>query len=418
MTRRVSVMNTAFRDGFQSCVGARVFTPDFLPALEAALDAGFTHFEAGGGARYQVPYLYCGEDAFDMMDTFRATTARRPTSRRSPAAERGGSRQPVQRHHQAARRALQEARHDHHPQLRRAERLAQPRLQREVHHRGRAPARGGGGPKGLPPGVSGGHTPEFYIGVLKDILDNEVPFSSVCFKDASGTTPPQIIYETVKEARKRLGEDVHLRVHSHETAGISVAQYRAALDAGANGIDLSMAPMSGGTAQVDVVTMWQALRGTDFDMGIDIDKVLKAEEVFKECMKDYFLPPESRAVEPLIPFSPMPGGALTANTQMMRDNGMLDKYPAAIREMREVVSLGGFGSSVTPVSQFYFQQALNNAIFGRWKRIAEGYGKMVLGYFGKTPREPDPMVVQLAAGAASSPPPATRASSMTRTTKG
>jgi pyruvate carboxylase subunit B len=154
--------------------------------------------------------------------------------------------------------------------------------------------------------------------------------------------------------------------------------------------------MSGGTAQPDVVTMWQALRGTEFDLGVDIDKVLEAEEVFKECMKDYFLPPESRAVEPLIPFSPMPGGALTANTQMMRDNGMLDKYPAAIREMREVVSLGGFGSSVTPVSQFYFQQALNNAIFGRWKRIAEGYGKMVLGYFGKTPREPDPKVVALA----------------------
>ena len=33
-------MVTAFRDGFQSCVGARVFTDDFLPALEAAADAG------------------------------------------------------------------------------------------------------------------------------------------------------------------------------------------------------------------------------------------------------------------------------------------------------------------------------------------------------------------------------------------
>ena len=71
--KRVAVMTTAFRDGFQSCVGARVFTDDFLPAVEAAVHAGFTHFEAGGGARYPVPYLYCGEDAFDMMDRFRAT---------------------------------------------------------------------------------------------------------------------------------------------------------------------------------------------------------------------------------------------------------------------------------------------------------------------------------------------------------
>jgi pyruvate carboxylase subunit B len=71
-------MNTAFRDGFQSVFGARVLTKDFLPALEAARDAGFRHFEAGGGARYQAPYFYCNEDAFDMMDTFRATVGPEP----------------------------------------------------------------------------------------------------------------------------------------------------------------------------------------------------------------------------------------------------------------------------------------------------------------------------------------------------
>jgi pyruvate carboxylase subunit B len=71
--RRIAVMNTSFRDGFQSVYGAWVFTADFLPAVEAARDAGFTHFEAGGGARYQSLYLYCNEDAFEMMDAFRAT---------------------------------------------------------------------------------------------------------------------------------------------------------------------------------------------------------------------------------------------------------------------------------------------------------------------------------------------------------
>ncbi|MCP5047883.1 MAG: biotin attachment protein, partial [bacterium] len=117
---------------------------------------------------------------------------------------------------------------------------------------------------------------------------------------------------------------------------------------------------------------------------------------FKECMKDYFLPPEATAVEPLIPWSPMPGGALTANTQMLRDNGIMDKYPDIIRAMGEVVEKGGFGTSVTPVSQFYFQQAFNNVMFGPWEKIAEPYGKMVLGYFGKTPSTPAPEVIALA----------------------
>ncbi len=85
-------------------------------------------------------------------------------------------------------------------------------------------------------------------------------------------------------------------------------------------------------------------------------------------MKDYFVPPEATRVEPLIPFFPMPGGALTANTQMLRDNGLMDRYPEVIAAMGEAVKKGGFGTSVTPVTQFYFQQAFNNVMFGPWKK--------------------------------------------------
>jgi pyruvate/oxaloacetate carboxyltransferase len=99
-------------------------------------------------------------------------------------------------------------------------------------------------------------------------------------------------------------------------------------------------------------------------------------------------------VSPLIPFSPMPGGALTANTMMMRDTGTLHLFQDVIREMSEVVRLGGFGASVTPVSQCYFQQAYLNVTEGKWKKINPQYGNMVLGYFGKTPVEPDPEIVK------------------------
>jgi pyruvate carboxylase subunit B len=81
---------------------------------------------------------------------------------------------------------------------------------------------------------------------------------------------------------------------------------------------------------------------------------------------------------------------------MLRDNGIMEKYPEIIKAMSDVVRKGGFGTSVTPVSQFYFQQAFNNVMFGPWKKIAEPYGKMVLGYFGKTPVPPDADIVKLA----------------------
>lgn len=404
MTTRklINVMNTSFRDGFQSVYGARVKTADFLPALEASVDAGFTHFEAGGGARYQSLYLYCQEDAFDMMDAFRATVgpdANLQTLARGVNVVALDS-QPsdiIDLH------AKMFAKHGM-TTIRNFDALNDVR---NLSYSGRCIAEAGLNHEvvvtlmELPPGCEGAHTPEFYLKTLEDILDDGVPFSSVCFKDASGTAVPSKVYETIKLARQRLGEDVHIRLHTHETAGVSVAAYMAALEAGADGIDLAMAPVSGGTSQPDFIVMWHALRGTPYVLGndtdeIDVDRVREAESVFKDAMKDYFMPPEATMVEPLIPYAPMPGGALTANTQMMRDAGTLQQFPDVIQAMTEVVERGGFGTSVTPVSQFYFQQAYNNVVLGPWKRIAEGYGKMVLGYFGKTPVPADPEIVALA----------------------
>ena len=118
--------------------------------------------------------------------------------------------------------------------------------------------------------------------------------------------------------------------------------------------------------------------------------------MFADHLDKYYMPPEANSVNPVIPFSPMPGGALTANTQMMRDNNSLDLFPKVIENMREVVAKGGCGTSVTPVSQFYFQQAFANTVQEKWSTITADYGKMLLGYFGKTPAEPDQEIKRIA----------------------
>ncbi len=387
-------MCTAFRDGFQSVYGARVLTPDFLPALEAAREAGIDYFEAGGGARFQSLYFYCNEDAFDMMDAFRETAgpeANLQTLSRGVNVV-GLDSQPSDiiklhadlfaRHGMTTIRNF-DALNDVDNLVHSGRCIVEAGLKHQVCVTMMA----------LPPGCRGAHDPAFYTETLRRILDADIPFDSVCFKDASGTTVPATVFETIVQARRLLPEGTFIHFHTHETAGISVQAYNAALDAGADAIDLSLAPVSGGTCQPDVLVMWHGLRDTEYDLDIDVDKVREAEEVFKECMRDYYLPPEAVAVEPMIPWSPMPGGALTANTQMLRDNGIMDRYPEMIRAMGDVVERGGFGTSVTPVSQFYFQQAFNNVMLGPWERIADDYGRMVLGYFGKTPVPPDPEVV-------------------------
>jgi len=393
----IKIADLSFRDGFQSVFGARVLINDYLPAIEAAREAGINHFEAGGGAMFQSSYFYCNEDAFKNMETFRKVAGKDANLQTLARGVNvvGLDSQPrdiiklhaelFKKHGITTIRNF-DALNDVNNLIYSGKCIVDAGLKHEIAITMMA----------LPMGSRGAHDPDFYIGVLNNILNADIPFDSICFKDASGTSTPATVYETIKRAREILPKKTHLRFHTHETAGCSVICHKAALDAGADGIDLAMAPVSGGTSHPDIVTMWHALRGTEYDLGVNIDKILKAEMVFKDCMKDYFYPPEAQRVEPLIPFSPMPGGALTANTQMMRDNNIMDKFPDIISEMGEVVRKGGYGTSVTPVSQFYFQQAFNNVMFGNWKKIAEGYGKMVLGYFGKTPLKPDPEIVRIA----------------------
>ncbi len=401
--KKIRFLDTSFRDGFQSVIGARVVSKDFLPALEAAVEAGWKHLEVGGGARFQSPFFYCGEDAFEMMDTFRKvvgddvelqTLARgvNVVGLSSQSSDIIDLHAKMFKKHGMTTIRNFDALND----------IRNISYSGECIHKAGLKHQTTITMMGLPPNMqTEAHSPKFYLGILDKILESGMHFDSLCFKDASGTCPPAVIRETIKGARARLDaagkKDCPIEMHTHDTADMSVQCYMAAIEGGAEIIDLAMRPMSGGTSQPDILTMWHAFKGTEYTLDLDPEKIMKVEDVFLQCMSKYMIPPEAKTTNPLITLCPLPGGALTANTQMMRDNNCMDKFPEVVSAMREVVEKGGFGTSVTPVSQFYFQQAFANVMQGTWKTITPGYGKMVLGYFGKTPASPDPEIVKLAA---------------------
>ena len=393
----IKVMDTSFRDGFQSIYGAKVLVDDFIPALQAAVNAGIKHFETAGGARFQAPIFFCNENAFETMDKIRAAVG---NDVKLQSLARGvnvvglnsQSRDVIDLHAKMfAKHGVNvirnfDALNDVNNLIDSANSIKKHGLEHEVTITMME----------LPFGCEGAHDVAFYEKVLRNILDAGIPFDSLCFKDASGTSNPRKVYETIKMAREILGADAHIRFHSHETAGTGLAAYLAALDGGADGIDLAMKPVSGGTGQPDIISMWHALKGTEYDLGLDIQKVMETEEIFKECMKDYPLDPISLAVNPILIQAPLPGGATATTVNQLKDMGMLDKFPALIAAMKECVERGGYATSVTPVSQFYAQQAFLNAVQGPWVQANPGYAKMLLGYFGKTPCEPDPELVKWA----------------------
>ena len=394
----IKVMDTSFRDGFQSIFGAKVLVEDFIPALKSAVDAGIKHFETAGGARFQAPIFFCNENAFETMDKIREAVG--PDVKLQSLARGvnvvGLNSQPrdvIDLHAKTfAKHGVNvvrnfDALNDVNNLVDSANSIKKYGMQHEVTITMME----------LPFGCEGAHDVAFYEKVLRNILDSGLPFDSLAFKDASGTSNPRKVYETVKMAREILGKDAHIRFHSHETAGTGLAAYLAALDGGADGIDLAMKPVSGGTGQPDIISMWHALKGTDYDLGLDIKKIMETEEIFKDCMKDYPISPISLAVNPILIQAPLPGGATATTVNQLKDMGMLDKFPKLIANMKEVVERGGFATSVTPVSQFYAQQSFLNAISEKpWDQANPGYAKMLLGYFGKTPCEPDPELVKWA----------------------
>ena len=257
---------------------------------------------------------------------------------------------------------------------------------------------------GLPFKSDKAHTPEFYINIVRELLKRDIHFDSVCLKDASGTTDPHTCYETAKGIKAILPPEIPLVQHTHDTASTAVACYMAGIAGGVDSIDLAVRPLASGTSQPDVRSMAHALKGTGYSLDIDPDKMDEIESILNKGLSEYEFNPVTTSADARVVGFPMPGGAIGPNVHMMKSAGILDKYSDVLAEFPEVVRAGGGWTSVTPGSQQYWLQAFNNVLHGRWEKIDAGYGKSILGYFGRPPLTPDPEVVKIAAEKLEMPP--------------
>jgi len=395
--KTIRVMFTPFRDGLQSMFGGKARIKDLLPAMEASAKAGIKHFEFGGGARYQAPYFYCGEDPFETMQTMRDTVGPDAdlqiltrsisgvtlTTQNIKALE-------LQANLHKKYGTTWDRNFDFMNDVDLLAKTGQPIVDSGMHHQVCVAL------MGLPFVSDQAHTAEFYINVAKKIIASGVHFDSLCLKDASGTTTPKVLYDAAKGIKKILPPEVPLWCHTHDTASTAVSCYMAAIEGGADGIDLSVRPLASGTVQPDVRSMDHALKGTGYDLDLDVSAMGEIENLLNEGLKDYVFNPVVTSADARVVGFPMPGGAIGPNVHMMVKAGILDRYSEVLAEFPVVVKAGGGWTSVTPGSQQYWLQAFNNVLYGRWSKIDAGYGKSVLGYFGKTPLPSDPDVIKIA----------------------
>ena len=399
--KKIRVMFTPFRDGLQSSFGGKVRLNDFLPAMELSAQAGIRHFEFGGGARFQAPLFYLGENPFECMRTIRETVgpdAELQILTRSVSGVTLTTQSPeglaLQGKMMAAAETTWDRNFDYMNDVRNLLNTGKPIVEAGMHHQCVIAL------MGLPFESDTVHTSEFYYNIGKQILafheSGECRVDSLCLKDASGTTDPMTIYKTAVELKKIMPPDMPLWMHTHDTASTAVSCYQAAIHGGCDGVDVSVRPMASGTVQPDARSVAHALKGTGYTLDIDVSKMAEIENLLTEGMKDYDFNPTTTSADARVLGFPMPGGAIGPNVHMMVKAGILDKYSDVLAEFPVVVEAGGAWTSVTPGSQQYWLQAFNNVMYGRWENIVAGYGKAVLGYFGKTPLSPDPEVVKKA----------------------
>ena len=390
-------MFTPFRDGLQSSFGGKVRLNDYLPAMKASVEAGIRHFEFGGGARFQAPLFYLGEHPFDTMQAMRDAVGPDVDLQILTRSVSG-----VTLTNQSLEGLILQAKlmkkhgttwdrnFDYMNDVDNLIKTGKPIVDAGMHHQVAIAL------MGLPFKSEKVHTAEFYINIGKQLLESGMKIDSICLKDASGTTDPKTIYDTVKGLKKLMPPAMPLWLHTHDTASTAVACYMAGIDAGVDGVDLSVRPMASGTVQPDVRSLAHGLKGTGFSLDIDISKMDMIENLLNEGLKDYDFNPTTTTADARVLGFPMPGGAIGPNVHMMVKAGIIHKYSDVLAEFPVVVEAGGAWTSVTPGSQQYWLQAFNNVMYGRWEKIDDGYGKAVLGYFGKTPLPPDPEVVRKA----------------------
>jgi pyruvate carboxylase subunit B len=395
--KKIRVMFTPFRDGLQSSFGGKVRLNDYLPAMKASAEAGIRHFEFGGGARFQAPLFYLGENPFDTMQAMRdalgpdvdlqiLTRSVSGVTLTTQSIEGLNLQAKLMKKHGTT----WDRNFDYMNDVENLIKTGKPIIDAGMHHQVAIAL------MGLPFKSDKVHTAEFYINIGKRLLESGMRIDSIVLKDASGTTDPKTIYDTAVGLKKIMPPEMPLWLHTHDTASTAVSCYMAGIEAGVDGVDLSIRPMASGTVQPDVRSLAHGLKGTGYSLDIDVSKMSELESLVSEGLKDYDFNPTTTTADARVLGFPMPGGAIGPNVHMMVKAGILHKYSDVLAEFPVVVEAGGAWTSVTPGSQQYWLQAFNNVMYGRWEKIDPGYGKAVLGYFGKTPLPPNPEVIKKA----------------------
>jgi oxaloacetate decarboxylase alpha subunit len=226
------------------------------------------------------------------------------------------------------------------------------------------------------------HTVEKYTELAKQLAG--MGCDSICIKDMAGLLKPYNGYELVKAILKVT--DMPIEVHTHATTGMSVATLTKCAEAGAEILDTAISSMSMGTSHSPTETMAEIFKGTQYDTGLDIGRLLEIAAEFREVRKNYskfessFLGADTRILA-----SQIPGGMLSNMESQLKEQGASDRIDDVLKEISTVQKDAGYPPLVTPTSQIVGTQAVFNVLLGRYSRLSGEFRDLLVGKYGACP---------------------------------
>lgn len=382
MTKKIKMTELVLRDAHQSLFATRLRLDDMLPIAHELDDIGYWSLEAWGGATFDSCIRFLGEDPWVRLRELKKACPKTPLQMLLRGQNLLGYRHYAD---DVVERFVERCVANGMDVFRVFDALNDPRNMKAALQ---AVRKFGGHAQGtLSYTTSPVHTMQTWLDTTEQLL--EIGIDSLVIKDMSGILNPMAAADLVREIKKRF--DVELHLHCHSTTGMAEMALLKAVEAGVDGIDTAISSMSGTYGHPATESLVATLQGTEYDTGLDIPRLEKIADYFRNVRKKYAkFEGQLRGVDSRILVAQVPGGMLTNLENQLKQQNASDKLDLVLEEIPRVRKDLGYIPLVTPTSQIVGTQSVINVLTGeRYKTIAKETAGILKGEYGKTPAPVD-----------------------------
>lgn len=205
------------------------------------------------------------------------------------------------------------------------------------------------------------YTLDYYLRLAEQIVDAGAHVLAI--KDMAGLLRPAAARRLVTALRDRFDLPVH--VHTHDTAGGQLATLLAAVEAGADAVDVATATMAGTTSQPPLSAFVAATAHTELDTGVSL-RAAQDLEPYWEVVRRTYRPFESGLTSPTgrVYDHEIPGGQLSNLRQQAIALGLGERFEQVERMYAAADGILGRLVKVTPSSKVVGDLALHLVAVG------------------------------------------------------